>query len=173
MLEDLRHLVTVPSHASLVIDADGRRCRARDRRVLIVPAITFPLSAVGSIWIVVYDAVSDKPVHDSKAFQTQYFALTVSLFACTLCITWYFTGLMCYRLWSVDRRKREVFEIELGQGTERPTITGCRKNPYSKVMRTLVQSGMLYSVMLGAWMVCLVAGFVSRAAFSLTLNEVC
>ncbi|KAG8988025.1 hypothetical protein FRB93_004308 [Tulasnella sp. JGI-2019a] len=84
---------------------------------------------------------------DDPIFFGNYNTLVVVLLSNIIVETWYSTGLICYRLWSVDRQKRNItvaFHEELSTGSD-PT------SRYERIMRILIQSGMLHSLELVAF----------------------
>ncbi|KAG9010209.1 hypothetical protein FRB94_010908 [Tulasnella sp. JGI-2019a] len=86
-------------------------------------------------------------------FATQIYAVTITVFIMNITTTWYLTGFICYRLWSSQRRNRATDDYG---GYANP-------GPYSKMIMVLVESGMLYSVTEGIFLICIVAHSVSDA----------
>ncbi|KAG8885062.1 hypothetical protein FRB98_002021 [Tulasnella sp. 332] len=132
---------------------------SRNRRVLYLPAVLATLGAVGCILIIVYDVLGGRWATD-PGFMVQYKMISVAVFAITIVATWYSTILICYRLYLVDREMHALRETGPGSPSHR----------YARIMRVLVQSGLLYSVTLGAWLIATVTGNTSAQDMIRYLN---
>ncbi|KAG8988033.1 hypothetical protein FRB94_008358 [Tulasnella sp. JGI-2019a] len=97
--------------------------------------------------IIAYDIIFPHRFED-PVFMAQDNAISVAVLANIIAGTWYSTGPTCYRLWSMERQKRAAFGDERGDWSDSTTL-------YSKVMRVLVQSGMLHSLALLAFIACI------------------
>ncbi|KAG9022218.1 hypothetical protein FRB95_000562 [Tulasnella sp. JGI-2019a] len=109
---------------------------SRNKRVLYIPVLFFFAGLVGIAAEIVFDVDSRSGMPPpTKA------PVTIAVFSITLFLTWYSTILICYRLWSVQRLTTSLCE----PGEVRPSR-------YNRVMWAIVQSGMLYSLLLVAWL---------------------
>ncbi|KAG8998410.1 hypothetical protein FRB94_006912 [Tulasnella sp. JGI-2019a] len=85
------------------------------------------------------------------SFFTQHNDLTVSVLASDIALTWYYTGMICYRLWLLAKQKRAVVDAANGNFAAWSNIT----SRHGKVVWVLIQSGILYSVTELAFLVCI------------------
>ncbi|KAG8988028.1 hypothetical protein FRB95_005263 [Tulasnella sp. JGI-2019a] len=119
---------------------------SRNKRVLYLPIVLILFEMLGCMMILVFNIMFVTHFED-PVFAAHYNTLVVVLLSNIIAETWYSTGLICYRLWSVDRQKRRVataFHEELSAGS---ALIG----RYGRIMRILVQSGMLHSLELVAF----------------------
>ncbi|KAG8988032.1 hypothetical protein FRB93_004315 [Tulasnella sp. JGI-2019a] len=122
---------------------------SRDRRVIYVPIVLIVVGTVGRVMIVTFDILFAKRFQD-PTFLAQYNALDVVVLSNVIAETWYSTGFICYRLWSMERQKRKV-----GGASHEDINPQSATNRYSKVMRVLIRSGMLHSIALLAFITCI------------------
>ncbi|KAG8857810.1 hypothetical protein FRB96_005529 [Tulasnella sp. 330] len=126
-----------------------------DRRVLYLPVLLFPLGAVGCVTLVVFDAIAAKS-GAQPGFPIQYYAISVTLFSLTIAMTWYYTGLICFRLWLMERQKRVANAANL-MGSAGTSSNGASGRLYRHVLRVLIQSGLLYSLTQLSFLICFIA----------------
>ncbi|KAG8994446.1 hypothetical protein FRB94_013135 [Tulasnella sp. JGI-2019a] len=117
----------------------------RDKRVLYLPSVLFVLGAVGVVMVIVFDALERNSINKG-GFHVQYRVVSIVSFAITLALSWYSTVLICFRLWSAQRKT-----MALREGENNPTR-------YYEIIWVLIQSGMLYSITLGMWLVAYIIG---------------
>ncbi|KAG9026928.1 hypothetical protein FRB95_008321 [Tulasnella sp. JGI-2019a] len=127
---------------------------SRDKRVLYLPILMFPIGAIGCIALVIFDALANKSGADA-GFPLQYYAVSVSLFSLTITMTWYFTGLICYRLFSVQWQNRAVNEGNV-VGSAGTLSAGTSERLYRHIFRVMIQSGLLYSLTQLSFLICFI-----------------
>ncbi|KAG9029490.1 hypothetical protein FRB95_005257 [Tulasnella sp. JGI-2019a] len=113
---------------------------SQNKRVLYLPCFAFPIALTACFALVILDAIG----HD---FNPQYTAVSATLSILTIGMTWYSTGLICYRLWSVSRQKRATNQIN--ELDPEPS-----NGVYRKVGGAMIQSGLLYSITQVAFIIC-------------------
>ncbi|KAG8869131.1 hypothetical protein FRB97_001568 [Tulasnella sp. 331] len=112
---------------------------SRDRRTLYLPCITLPVGVIASITLVVFDAIgADMPI---------FLPVSETLSLLTIVMTWYFTSLICYRLWSMERQKRRLDALN-------DLVPEVSDGAYRKVGGAMIESGLLFSFTQGALFVC-------------------
>ncbi|KAG8980624.1 hypothetical protein FRB93_009161 [Tulasnella sp. JGI-2019a] len=126
---------------------------SRDRRVIYLPTLFFILGLIGCPTIFVYDIWKGPNFSRDAGALRQYNGITVTLFVTDILNTWYCTGLICYRLCSVMRQKRAAADAYDDMGAD--FMAG---SPHRKIVRVLIQSGMLFSVAEAAYLVCVLTG---------------
>ncbi|KAG9001051.1 hypothetical protein FRB94_004944 [Tulasnella sp. JGI-2019a] len=120
-----------------------------DRRVIYLPILLLLYGVANCSTIITYDVLSSSRF-DDPIFTEKYKGISAMALAVDLILTWYITGLICYRLWSVEQQKRAI-----GLGSESAVSSGPRSR-YGKIMVALIQSGMLYSMTEAALLVVVV-----------------
>lgn len=126
---------------------------SRNKRILIVPVIALCAGATGGTAIVVVDILTC--IHGyTQQLSNIYDALTIALFAADIVVNWFCTIMIIGRLWWVTRR--------LG-GTVDPGRAGWKR--YGRIIRALVESGFIYSFVMGAFMVSIAVQSVSQKAY--------
>lgn len=128
--------------------------RSRDKRVIYLPILLILVGTVGRVMILVFDVMFTTRFED-PVFVAQDNALNIVVLWTVLAETWYSTGLICYRLWAMERQKRATGAADDEGLWSRST------HRYGTVMRVLIQSGMLHSVELVAFITCLSLQYVS------------
>ncbi|KAG8984726.1 hypothetical protein FRB94_005071 [Tulasnella sp. JGI-2019a] len=119
---------------------------SRDRRIIYFPLLLLCFGGVGALTIVVDDLLTSTHYTDAT-FDAQVFGMDVALFGGTFVLTWYLTGMICFRLCSMDRQKRRVAQSsEDDGGIGGLNSQGQWTGQYGRVMRVLIQSGMLYTL---------------------------
>lgn len=93
------------------------------------------------------------------AFLAGYNYLSAAVLAIDIIMTWYFTLMICYRLWTVERRNRAAADATLSE--PRGLSSNDQTSPYAKIIRVLIQSGMLYSVTEIIFLICVLTDSVS------------
>ncbi|KAG8887965.1 hypothetical protein FRB98_008638 [Tulasnella sp. 332] len=109
---------------------------SRNKHVLYIPALAATLGAAGVVSVISYDVLC---VRDS-AFLPQHRAVSIAVFGITIISTWYSTILICAKIWSVDRERRRLQQSSPSR--------------YGQIIWVMIQSGTLYSLTLGAWLIC-------------------
>ncbi|KAG8990362.1 hypothetical protein FRB94_013443 [Tulasnella sp. JGI-2019a] len=127
---------------------------SRDKRILYFPAARLFLDLAGWAWVIVYDVqIAPKFLDDPATMPAEYSYMAITLLSIDIFNTWYCTGLICYRLWSVMRQKRATADV-LNDLEADITAGGA----YRRIIRVLVQSGMLFSVTEVTFLVCAATG---------------
>ncbi|KAG8984728.1 hypothetical protein FRB94_005069 [Tulasnella sp. JGI-2019a] len=126
---------------------------SRDKRVLYLPTILSFFAFIGCTLIFVFDVWFAPRFAGDENILTEYGYLTVVALDIDIINTWYCTGLICYRLCSVLRQKPA--SAGAFDDAEADTMAG---NPYQRIIRVLIQSGMLYSLGEAAFLICVAAG---------------
>ncbi|KAG8978311.1 hypothetical protein FRB94_013442 [Tulasnella sp. JGI-2019a] len=111
------------------------------------------LTIAGWVWVIIYDVRLAPKVLDNPALLADYNYMSVALLSLDIINTWYCTGLICYRLYSILRQKRTTADA-LNDLEGDITAEGS----YRKIIRVLVQSGMLFSVTELAFLFCAATG---------------
>lgn len=119
----------------------------RNRLVLIVPILALCGGFLGGTSIVVLDVLACLHGWQPKS-KVAYDNLTIALFATTITVNWLCTALIIGRIWWVGRRVGVSGEKSAWQ-------------KYGKVVRALVESGFLYSFVMGAYLILTLMGSVS------------
>ncbi|KAG8878337.1 hypothetical protein FRB97_002591 [Tulasnella sp. 331] len=119
---------------------------ARDKRIIIMPILLLAGGAIGCIIIVAFDVMAKTHITE-PLFQKQLKALDVAVFSLNISTTWYLTGFICYKLWSAERKSRPVHDYE--------AHTSSGLSPYRRIIKVLIQSGMLYSITEAAFLICI------------------
>ncbi|KAG9014438.1 hypothetical protein FRB93_013563 [Tulasnella sp. JGI-2019a] len=119
---------------------------SRNLRVLIFPVILMAICVAGCGVIIYYDIAAQTRLAEPN-FQSQLYAMTITVFFTTIAMTWYTTGFICYRLWSSERQTRAIEDHEVN----------LRSGPYGKIIKALVQSRMLYSLTEAFFCACVMA----------------
>ncbi|KAG8862705.1 hypothetical protein FRB97_005488 [Tulasnella sp. 331] len=121
-------------------------------RIMYLPIVLTCVGVVESTMIVVNDCLVQKRLDNPKsvAFLNDP---VIAVLANDLFLNWYFTGMICYRLWSMDRQKRAVRALNGDVGPGDPV-----QSPYALVTRVLVQGGVLNSVTEAAFMITILMG---------------
>ncbi|KAG9014481.1 hypothetical protein FRB93_013606 [Tulasnella sp. JGI-2019a] len=70
-------------------------------------------------------------------------------------MTWYLTGFIVCRLWSSERRARAAEDYEISS----------RSGLYNRIIKVLIQSGMLHSVTEAIFLLCIIVGSDNGIAF--------
>ncbi|KAG8873258.1 hypothetical protein FRB97_006897, partial [Tulasnella sp. 331] len=86
-------------------------------------------------------------------FVTFYNIPTIAMLFNDILLTWYFTGMICYRIWSVERQRRVIRALHGEIGLENQM-----ESPYVLITQVLIQSGMLYSITEAVFLSCILAG---------------
>lgn len=86
----------------------------------------------------------------TAAHNADYQTVTIVCFAATIILNWYCTSLIIGRIWWVARRTERVAEVNRSRSAR-----------YGNVVRTLVESGFLYSFVMGAYLICTIVNSVS------------
>ncbi|KAG8869808.1 hypothetical protein FRB97_000727, partial [Tulasnella sp. 331] len=128
----------------------------RDKRVLYFPFVMIPPAAAGCIALVMFDILAHKSTPE-PGFPAQYYAVSVTLFTLTITMTWYSTGIICYRLWSMERQNRAATEAN-GIGSASSALNA---GLYRYLFRVMIQSGLLYSLTQLSYLICFIAKDVS------------
>ncbi|KAG8999252.1 hypothetical protein FRB94_006340 [Tulasnella sp. JGI-2019a] len=116
---------------------------SRDARIVFFPILVLACASGGCLAIVVYDAAG-APWSTKLAYYDQLFYLTVAVFALNIVTTWYLTSCLVYRLWSMERETRALQNYEIH----------VKGNSYRRIMRVVIQSGVIYSMMESAILIC-------------------
>ncbi|KAG8854703.1 hypothetical protein FRB96_007388 [Tulasnella sp. 330] len=122
---------------------------SRERRVIYFPILLQCSGVAASIIIICDDIIDIKQLVRSSNFLTRYHENHLELLAINIVITWYCTGLICYRLWSMQQQKRAIAAEAYNFGSEFES-----RNPYAGVMWALIHNGMLYGLSQAAHLVC-------------------
>ncbi|KAG8888186.1 hypothetical protein FRB98_008204 [Tulasnella sp. 332] len=110
-------------------------------RVIYFPCLVLSCSTIGCLGIIVYDAIGART---NPAYYVQLFDLTIIVFSLNIVTTWYLTGALVYRLWYATRETRYIDEFEVRS----------ERAPYGKVIRVIIESGIVYSFTEGAILAC-------------------
>ncbi|KAG8887898.1 hypothetical protein FRB98_008793 [Tulasnella sp. 332] len=110
--------------------------------------------AVSCVMISVYDTIHPERFED-PVFLDLYDRTVIMTIAINITLTWYFTGMICYRLWAVERQTRALVATQ-----EETSLGSDVTSPYARIIRILVHSGMLSSVAEGAFLVSIATGSV-------------
>ncbi|KAG8988030.1 hypothetical protein FRB95_005261 [Tulasnella sp. JGI-2019a] len=137
----------------------------RNRRVVYIPAVLFVFWATSYIAIFVFDVLPTTQF-DDPTFLKKYNIITMVVFANGIAEMWYSTALICYRLWSMQREKRAVAKAGSPESHVWSNITSRHK----KIIRAFVQSGMLHSVTLLTFIICIGFNNFPGGAILNTLN---
>ncbi|KAG9009625.1 hypothetical protein FRB94_011888 [Tulasnella sp. JGI-2019a] len=116
----------------------------RDKRVLVVPVLLTVVSVAGCGVIIYFDVMAGTRLQE-PGFAAQIYAVTITVFVTNIATTWYLTSFICYRLWSSERQTRGIDDYEVRT----------RSGPYGRIIRVLIQSGMLYSLTELFFMLCI------------------
>ncbi|KAG8984250.1 hypothetical protein FRB93_006666 [Tulasnella sp. JGI-2019a] len=119
-----------------------------DKRVIYFLVLLVVIVGVGRIMILAFNIMYSQRFAD-PVFVAQDNALNLAVRWTALADTWYSTGFICFRLWSMERRKRGV-----GAASHEDFWTDLTDH-YGKIARVLIQSGMLYSATYVAFIMCL------------------
>ncbi|KAG9000954.1 hypothetical protein FRB94_005070 [Tulasnella sp. JGI-2019a] len=87
------------------------------------------------------------------AIIAQYNYITFAVLAVDIINTWYCTGSICYRLYSILQQKRATANAY--SDVEADIRAG---SPYQKIIRVFIQSGMPFSILEAACVVCVLTG---------------
>lgn len=144
-LETLRYLVC--KHATPASPRPlNQYNRRRDKRVIIIPILGLVIGSVGGVVVVTYDVLiairGPRP-----GYQTAFSIWTEVLFATEFIVTWMVTGMIIGRLWYVGRRARAISDRS--------------ENRYSSIIRGFIESGALYSLAIGAFLIMWLPHWVS------------
>ncbi|KAG8872939.1 hypothetical protein FRB97_007152 [Tulasnella sp. 331] len=123
-------------------------------RVTYLPALLMCCGAVSCVMISVYDTIHPERFED-PVFLDLYDRTVIMTIAINITLTWYFTGMICYRLWAVERQTRALVATQ-----EETSLGSDVTSPYARIIRILVHSGMLSSVAEGAFLVSIATGSV-------------
>ncbi|KAG8980090.1 hypothetical protein FRB93_009671 [Tulasnella sp. JGI-2019a] len=127
---------------------------SRNKRVIYLPLVLLAISTIGCALLVLFDILESARFKDPEFIRYESI-LTVGALGADIILTWYITGLICYRLWSMERQKRQV---AMGTGLDDLNSGGNHvPSRYGKVTTTLIQSGMLLSVTEVALVACTLA----------------
>ncbi|KAG8993447.1 hypothetical protein FRB94_010756 [Tulasnella sp. JGI-2019a] len=127
---------------------------SRNKRVIYLPLVLLAISTIGCALLVLFDILESARFKDPE-FIGYESILTVGALGADIILTWYITGLICYRLWSMEQQKRQV---AMGTGLDDLNSGGNHvPSRYGKVTTTLIQSGMLLSVTEVALVACTLA----------------
>lgn len=133
--------------------------RSRDYRVLLVrvPVLALLLVCIEGGFVLKYDI---KVLHHATPEQilSKYSAWTIALITTELVANWLVTLLIIWKLWRVGNKVEEA-----------DTRT---KNMYMHVIIALVESGMLFSITIGAFVAITVTGNVSTLPRRLRTGKV-
>ncbi|KAG8850140.1 hypothetical protein FRB96_000515 [Tulasnella sp. 330] len=110
-------------------------------RIIYFPCLVLSCSTIGCLGIIVYDAIGART---NPAYYVQLFDLTIIVFSLNIVTTWYLTGALVYRLWYATRETRYIDEFEVRS----------ERAPYAKVIRVIIESGIVYSFTEGAILAC-------------------
>ncbi|KAG8980928.1 hypothetical protein FRB94_009483 [Tulasnella sp. JGI-2019a] len=121
---------------------------ARDKRIIIMPILLLAGGAIGCIFIVAYDVMAKTRILE-PAFQKQAKALQIAVFAMNISTTWYLTIGIIYKLWYAERKSRVVHDYDVHS-------TSKNVSPYRRIIKLLIQSGMLYSMTEAAFLICII-----------------
>ncbi|KAG8991319.1 hypothetical protein FRB94_012600 [Tulasnella sp. JGI-2019a] len=124
--------------------------RPRDKRILYLPIVLLFFTTVACALVVVYNLQWAPKFLEDPAILARYGYVTVTLLAMDIINTWYCTGLICYRIYSMLRQKRDTANA-LNDMEADITVGGS----YRRIIRVLVQSGMLFSVTELAVLICI------------------
>lgn len=121
--------------------------RSRDRRFLIIPFFGFLSFVVGATYFMVLDVIrASRGLTDYES--AQYVRCTEAMLTIDLILTWLVTLMIIWKLWHVGRR--------VMPSTDR------KENRYLAIILALVESGMLYSVVVGAFVIIWYCALVRR-----------
>ncbi|KAG9007469.1 hypothetical protein FRB93_007884 [Tulasnella sp. JGI-2019a] len=122
----------------------------RDKRIIVVPILTLATGTISCIFLVAFDIMAVSRYQD-PVFQAQVQGLSIAAFSTNIISTWYYTICICYKLWSAERKSGVVHDYDVSTGTR-------RASPYSRIIKALIQSGMLYSMTEAVLMLCIITG---------------
>lgn len=124
--------------------------RSRDRRVLLVPVVGLIVSFGGGIYLVALDVIRClRPA--TLAELNAYTRWTRGVLSSDLVITWLATLMIIWKLYRVGQRSMQM--------------TDRKSNKYINIILALVESGILYSVVLGVFVALSFASLVSKVVF--------
>ncbi|KAG8887923.1 hypothetical protein FRB98_008748 [Tulasnella sp. 332] len=123
---------------------------SRERRMIYFPMMLQCSGFMASVIIIRDDIIDVKQITHSSRFLNGYHDHRLALLAINITIMWYCTGLICYRLWSMEQQKRAIVAEPCQLGSELGST-----NPYAKIIRALIRSGVLYCLSQVACLVCL------------------
>ncbi|KAG8887902.1 hypothetical protein FRB98_008797 [Tulasnella sp. 332] len=105
------------------------------------------------------DAVDAPKFSADHAFLARYNDLSAAVLVIDIAMTWYFTLMICYRLWTVERQNRAAADTAHFEPGENPSDSPT--SPYAKIIRVFIQSGMLYSIAEIIFLICMLTGSVN------------
>lgn len=71
----------------------------------------------------------------------------------TITSTWYSTGLICYKLWAMQRQTRAAHEVDATSSWS----SGLNGQLYRYLFWVMIQSGLLYSLAQLLFLICFIA----------------
>ncbi|KAG8995969.1 hypothetical protein FRB94_008609 [Tulasnella sp. JGI-2019a] len=130
---------------------------SRDMRVIYLPIVLLTASGVNCIMVVFYDVFRISRFGD-LSFSARYEMIVAAALAVDILLTWYLTGFICFRIWSVQQQNRAVAGIiPFDELSSRGDGYGQTRSRYENIMMSLMQSGMLYSINMAALLGCVLA----------------
>ncbi|KAG9033289.1 hypothetical protein FRB95_000384 [Tulasnella sp. JGI-2019a] len=130
---------------------------SRDMRVIYLPIVLLTASGVNCIMVVFYDVFRISRFGD-LSFSARYEMIIAAALAVDILLTWYLTGFICFRIWSVQQQNRAVAGIiPFDELSSRGDGYGQTRSRYENIMMSLMQSGMLYSINMAALLGCVLA----------------
>ncbi|KAG8872941.1 hypothetical protein FRB97_007154 [Tulasnella sp. 331] len=125
---------------------------SRNVRVLYIPIVLMSCASTGCAWIFIQDVVEAPKFHADPALVNEYNYLSAAVLALDILMTWYYTIMICYRLWAMERQNRAAADAArfepMGLSSDDPT------SPYAKIIRVLIQSGIIFSITEIVFLVC-------------------
>lgn len=122
----------------------------RSRNTIVFPAIVLSAGSIGGILVLVVDLQRAIRASTAEVIDNPWSDWNVLWLPTTLLLNCLVTGLIVRALWLADRRLQSVDE---GQ---------CRR--YSPLIVRIVQSGAIYVVVIGAYLVVYFGGYVSQVS---------
>ncbi|KAG8994676.1 hypothetical protein FRB93_001476 [Tulasnella sp. JGI-2019a] len=114
--------------------------QSRNPRAVYFPVVLLAIS--GIIWIIVLvnDIFLTSQLRDPASF-FHYHTLVSTAMLVDITLTWYLTSFICYRLWGMEKENRSL-AVAGGLHNAGNAIA----SPYTRVIKALMQSGILFSV---------------------------
>lgn len=130
------------------------------RAILIVPLILLPCVII--LPTIAFHLILEAPHRDTD---TKYWlsikGVITSYFVSTLILNTYIAVAICWRVWLVQKRLGESYSTT-GSGT-----TEARRTTYMRIIYMFIESGMLYSIVMGTYVISWIASAVSSVSFHL------
>lgn len=129
----------------------------RSLAVLIIPTALL----IADIILASVDVAQtlQSPTHwTSPAYRDEVQATSAAFFGVAMVLNWYFTAMICYKVAWVEKAYRQGFAVEDQR---------YRRGMYMKIILTFVESGALYSIVIGGYALACATGCVSCPVFPL------